>query len=177
MIRKYLGNGSKYAVKIDYVQDPYPLGDAGSFKYIYNKIDGTAILANADEIRKGLNLEDMLESHIKKSATATMAVIEQPDVINHGIVELNRNKRITKFLMNPSQKETDSNYANSGFYLMEKDVLKYFPEGPCMMKNVPHQMVDSKRLYGFAFEGAYFNVGTPEAYKKAHEYFQKLEKV
>lgn len=176
LIKEYFGDGeNKYGVKLHYVEDPYPLGDAGAFKYVYAKMCGTTILANSDEIRKGLNLEEMLEFHIKKKALSTMAVIEQLDPKNHGIIEMNRKKRIIKFLMNPSKKETDSYYANSGLYLMEKEILNYFPNKYCMMKNVLKKIVDSKKLYGFIFEGEYFNVGTPEILEKANKYFKKLK--
>lgn len=172
LIKDYFGEGEEYGIHLDYVVDPYPLGDAGALKYTFSKVGGTAILANADEIREGLDLKKMVEYHMEKGSLATMAVIEQPDIENHGIVELNRKKRVTRFMMNPSSSETSSCYANSGLYIMEEGALKCFPNGPCKMKDVLKDLVASKKLYGFVFEGTYFNVGTPEMLKKANAHFE-----
>ncbi|MBL7100399.1 MAG: nucleotidyltransferase family protein [Nanoarchaeota archaeon] len=177
MIKEYFGNGKKYGLRINYIKDPYLLGDAGAFKYAYDRIAGTVILANSDEIREGLNLEEMLEFHIKKKALSTMAVIEQQDITNHGIVEVNKMEKITSFMMNPSFKETNSCYANSGLYLMEKKILTYFPDGHSMMEAILEKIVNSKKAYAFIFEGAYFNVGTPEILKKANKYFDGLKQI
>jgi mannose-1-phosphate guanylyltransferase len=172
LIKECFANGAGYGVKIDYATDPYPLGDAGAFKYAHSKLGGRVIFANADEIREGLNLKEMLAFHIKKKAVATMAVVEQEDVENHGIVELDGKRRIVKFMMKPSPEETTSRYANAGLYIMEEAVLDYFPEGSCMMKDVLKEIVGSGKMYGFIFEGPYFNVGTRDIFERANEYFK-----
>lgn len=44
----------KYGVNISYKEDPYPLSDTGAFKQSYPESNNRVILANADEIRKGI---------------------------------------------------------------------------------------------------------------------------
>ena len=159
-IKNYFGDGAKYKINIEYKKDPYPLGDAGAFKYCFPNLEERVILANADEIRIGLDLEKMFESHIKNKSMVTMAIIKQQDKENHGIVEIDKEKKIEKFIMNPSLKETSSCYANSGIYFIEKEALNYFKKDVCMMKDVLKGITNSGKMYGFIFRGVYFNVGT-----------------
>jgi mannose-1-phosphate guanylyltransferase len=171
LIRDHFGGGEDCGVKIAYAEDPYPLGDAGAFKYAYGKLGGRVILADADELREGLDLGEMLGFHVKKKALVTMSVVEQEDVENHAIMELDGDLRATRLMMNPSPEETSSRYANAGLYIMEEAALNYFPDGHCMMKDVFRDIVSSGGMYCFPFDGAYFNVGTREILEKANEYF------
>ena len=175
LIKDYLGDGKKYGVNIYYKEETHPLGDAGAFKFSYPRKSETVLLTNADEIRVGLDLEKMLVFHEEKEGLTTMAVIDQPDIENHGIAEFDIENRITKFLMNPHRDETDSRSANVGLYFIERDVLKYFPQGHCMMKDVLKELVKTKRIYGFPFKGVYFNVGTPDILRKANQYLKRLK--
>ncbi|MDO8508452.1 MAG: nucleotidyltransferase family protein [Nanoarchaeota archaeon] len=170
-IKEYLGKGDKYGMKINYVSDPYPLGDAGAFKFIYKDIGKRVILANADEIRVGLDLEKMLEFHQEKEAIATLALIKKAEAKLNDIAEINNKKRITRFIINASAKETYSNLTYAGLYFMEKEVLECIPKKECLMTGVIGEVVKSKKFYGFVFNGKYFNVGTENILKKARKYF------
>ncbi|PIO08641.1 hypothetical protein COU59_00860 [Candidatus Pacearchaeota archaeon CG10_big_fil_rev_8_21_14_0_10_34_12] len=172
LIKDCIGYGEKYDVDIDYVEESSPLGDAGAFKYSFPAYAGTVLLANADEIRIGLNLEQMLAFHKEKGGLSTMAIIKQPNIKDHGIVELDEENRIKRFLMNPDINETESKYANAGLYFMEKRVLEFFPGGHCMMKNVLKDIAKTQELFGFPFVGKYFNVGTPGIFNSAQKYFK-----
>lgn len=176
-IKNYFGDGSRYDINIRYIEDPEPLGDIGAFRNCLKYIEGTSLLVNSDDIRTGLSLEELLEFHKAKDAISTVAIIEQEDVWNHGILELNEDNRITRFIMNPSRDETRSNYANSGLYIMEKEILNYIPEGKSIAQRILHNFVDSQRFYGFPFKGLYFNVGTPEILESARHYLKELEQI
>ena len=177
MVRDFFGNGSKHGVNISYSQDPQPLGDAGAFRYIYQNIRGTALFVNADDIRTGLDLRQMLAFHEDRRAISTVALIEQEDLENHGICELDGGGRVNRFLMNPTRTDTISKYANSGFYLMEEDVLAYLPEGHSSMRKVLPSFVESGRFYGFVFGGLYFNVGNLEILKRARAHSEELDRI
>lgn len=175
LIKDYFRDGKKYGVSIYYKQETHPLGDAGAFKFSYPRKSETVLLTNADEIRVGLDLEKMLVFHEEKEGLTTMAVIDQSDIENHGVVEFDIENRIKKFLMNPNRDETNSRSVNAGLYFMEKNVLKYFPRGHCRMKDVLKELIKTKRMYAFPFKGVYFNVGTPNILRKANQYFKGLK--
>ncbi len=176
-IESYFGDGKIHKVKIRYIQDPEPLGDGGAFRNCYKQINGTAILVNADDIRTNLNLEDMLKFHQDMRAISTSSVAIKEDLYNHGMVELGKNNKITKFLVKPSTNETKTRYAISGLYIMEPEVIDIFPEGYSLTKDVLFDFVKTNRFYGFPVNGLFFNIGTTEIYQGAQEETQELNKL
>ncbi len=177
-IQSYFGDGKKYDVELSYCEEPNPLGDAGAFKYTYkNQTSERVLFVNSDEIRQGLNLEEMLLFHDGNNSISTVALIEKSDIQNHGIFELDQMGRATKFLMKPSKSDTSSIYANSGLYIVEREALNYFPNGISMMKDILPSLVSSNNVFGYIFNGVYFNVGTPEILSLSRTKIDELEDI
>lgn len=176
-IKEYFGDGSHYNVKIKYCQDPKPLGDTGAFRFCYKNIEGMTLLVNSDDIRTGLNLEQMLDFHKSKKAISTVALNEQELIEDHAILELDNYGKVIKYLLRPSKKETSSNLAVSGLYIMEKEILNYIPKGRSVIQRVLNKFINSQKFYGFIFQGLYFNINNLEALEKAKLHVEELEQI
>ena len=67
----YFGDGSKFGVSIDYVIESEPLGTAGAFYYLKEKMDETFVLVFGDLILD-VNLNRFYEFHKRSNSKFTL---------------------------------------------------------------------------------------------------------
>jgi mannose-1-phosphate guanylyltransferase len=89
------------------------------------------------------------------------------DPTRFGVVETDRNHKVTRFVEKPRREEVTSNMINAGVYIIEKEVLKRIPEGQhCMFENAifPALVKDQEPVYGYVTDAYWMDMGTPEKY-------------
>ena len=165
-IKEYLGDGSKFDVKIHYNEEEFPLGTAGSIKSVSDFITETTIILNADEL-KNIDLDDMYEFHTDGHKMCTIALTTVSDPTKFGVALLNGSK-IVAFVEKPLKENAPSKLINAGLYIIEPDVLKYIPEGFSKIEqDVFPKLALEDKLYGYIFSGQWFSTKTPESLEKA----------
>jgi NDP-sugar pyrophosphorylase family protein len=129
---------------------------------------------NGDELKE-LNIEEMWELHKRNNALATIALWEVEDPSAYGVAKLEGDK-ILEFVEKPKKEEAPSKLINSGFYIIEPEVIGMIPEGFAMMeKDVFPKLAKMGKLCGYKFDGQWFDTGTEERYKKAQEEWRDLK--
>ncbi len=73
MIEAYFGDGSKFAVNIEYVHEDKRMGTAGALSLMREKLTEPFFVMNGD-LLTNINFEHMLEYHLSNDAIATMGV-------------------------------------------------------------------------------------------------------
>ncbi len=165
-IREAFGNGKKFGLDIRYAEEGEPLGTAGPLRLARGMLKETFVVSNGDEL-KDINIAAMLRRHRSKNALATIALTKVDDTTKYGIVKM-QGGRIERFVEKPRPEEAPSNLANAGFYIMEPEVIEMIPDGFCMFeKDIFPKIASMGRLFGFVFEGQWFDTGTPERYARA----------
>ena len=165
-IKGYYGNGSKFGLHISYIEEDKPLGTAGPIKKIKDKLSSSFIVSNGDEL-KDINIEEMYRQHKSSQALATVALTTVADPSAYGVARLDGNK-IIEFVEKPKKEEAPSNLINSGFYILEPEVINYIPNGFAMFeKDVFPKLAKEGKLFGYPFSGQWFDTGNLERYEKA----------
>lgn len=173
-IKAYFGDGSKYGVKITYVEENEPLGSAGAIKLATELLDETFIVTNGDEI-KDIDLEEMFLFHKQNNALVTVALTTVKDPSAYGVAKLEGNK-ILEFVEKPKQENAPSNLINSGLSIWEPEALDIIPQGFTMYeKDVFPKLAAKEKLFGYIFSGQWFDTGTPERYEKAIKEWKGLK--
>jgi mannose-1-phosphate guanylyltransferase len=167
-IKDYFKDGKEFGVKITYVKEDEPLGTAGALRLHKEWLDEPFMMCNADEL-KDINLQNMYRQHIKTGASVTIALTEVDDPSQYGVVDM-EGLKIKRFVEKPKKGQEPSNFINAGLYIINPEAIKMVPEGFCMVeKNIFPQLAEQGKLYGFKFDGQWFDTGTPERYKFAEE--------
>ncbi len=171
-IKKHLGDGRDFGVKIYYPKEDEPLGTAGSVKNAEKYLDETFGVIQSDNITE-ISLASALKFHKERDGIATISLVGVENPWQFGIAELNRKNQIKRFIEKPKPDECFSNLASTGLYILEPEILDYIPENtpfdfgkdlfPLMLKK-------GKRIYGYKAEGFWVDVGKPEGYMKATEW-------
>ncbi len=166
-IKETIGNGRKFGVNVNYVEESKPMGTGGAIKLASPLLTDTFICCNADEL-KDLDLMDMYLFHKENNAMVTIALTSVEDPSMYGVARLQGN-RILEFVEKPKKENAPSNLINSGLYIMEPDVLDYIPAGreASLEKEVFPRLAKEGRLFGYPFSGQWYNTGTMELYDEA----------
>lgn len=172
-IREYFGNGSKFGVNIAYIEEKKEMGTAGSLNLARDLLDDTFLMFNGD-VLVDIDLHDFIDSHAKNDGIATIALKPVRDPSRFGVAELRGNK-ILRFIEKPKA-TVKSKLINAGVYILEPEVIDYVPEGNVMMEtDVFPKLAKEGKLYGYPFEGQWFDTGTHEAYEKAIKGWKGIE--
>jgi NDP-sugar pyrophosphorylase family protein len=126
-----------------------------------------------------VNVKELVDFHEKKGATMTIALREVDNVEGFGIADINREKRIARFVEKPSAKEAPSNLANTGLYMVSPEIRKIFKEKgvkQIIKENhrldfgfdfIPYLIRTGRPVYGYTLKGSWYDVGTPKHYLEA----------
>ncbi|MDB5767657.1 MAG: gcd1 [Collimonas fungivorans] len=140
-IEEFFGDGSQYGVQIGYSFEGYindfgevtaePLGSAGGIKKIQQFgqfFDDTVIVICGDALID-LDLSSALFEHKQKGALASVITKEVPwdKVDNYGVVVMDQEGRVESFQEKPKQNEALSNFASTGIYIFEPEVIDLIP--------------------------------------------------
>ena len=175
-IRDYLGDGSRFGVKIAYSQEESLLGTAGGVKRMEHFFDDTFAVVYGD-VFTDFDLSDMVKFHQQKKAVATLAIFEVPNPLEVGVVEMGEDGRILSLVEKPQcliPNPQNSTLANSGIYVLEKEVLNHIPvQGSFDFAYdiFPKLIQLGLSLYGYLLRpGDYLvDIGTLDKYHKANE--------
>ncbi|HVQ01047.1 MAG TPA: NDP-sugar synthase [Candidatus Thermoplasmatota archaeon] len=159
-------------------EEPEPLGTGGAVKYADRFIKGRFFVLNADIITS-LDLGKMLQFHEKKNAVATISLWPVENVSEFGVVDIGRDKNITKFVEKPKPEDAPSDLINAGAYLLEPQVLNYIEPGHLvsMEKEIFPQVIENtKRFYGYEVKGYWIDVGRISSYIAVHRLLLERQK-
>lgn len=170
-IKDFLGDGSSYGLKISYSEEQTLLGTAGGVKKMESFFDGTFVVIYGD-ILTDFDLSAMIRFHQKNMSVATLALWEVANTWEVGIVQMDSNGMLKKFIEKPSKGSGFGNLASGGIYVMEKEILSTIPgHSFCDFAYdvFPRLIDDGMPIYGYALgtQDYLIDIGTHEKYRQA----------
>lgn len=167
-------------VHIKYQPNVDDLGSADSVRINieYYNVRDPVFAVQGDNIFD-VNVKGLVEFHEKKGAVMTIALREVDNVEGYGIADINKERRIAKFVEKPSPKEAPSNLANTGLYVVSPEIRKIFKEKGVkeLIKEthrfdfgfdfIPYVIKTGRPVYGYTLKGSWYDVGTPKRYLEA----------
>ena len=166
-ITDYVGDGSKFGVKVSYEVEPDGLriGTAGSLRLGEHLLDETFLVAQADTLTE-IPLRDAVKFHQETRATATIVLTRVHDPSDYGVAVLDGRNTITEFQEKPSREEARSNLVSTGFYVLEPEAVDYIMDEKWdFAKDLfPSLLRFRKKLSGFASSPFWVDIGNLEGY-------------
>ena len=169
LIRALCGDGSQWDMKIDYSQEPGPLGTIGALRLIKERLSKTFLTINGDII-SDLNLREFINFHRSHGDPITVAVNEKHVKIDLGVLT-GPNGLMEGFQEKPKLKFTVS----MGIYCMEPTILNLIPDNvPFGFDDLMYAMLDKKMpVHMYRHEGLWLDIGREEDFKHAQEFYLK----
>src|SRR6476619_3287770 len=170
-IRDYFGDGEDFGVTMRYATEDSPLGTAGSVRNASAELDDTFLVISGD-VLTDLDLTALVKAHRDAGAAASIALKHVENPLEFGIVITNPDGSIERFLEKPTWGQVFSDTINTGVYVCEPEIFDYIPGGTQVDFSAdvfPQLLAEGKPLFGYVAEGYWEDVGTLEAYVKAHQ--------
>jgi NDP-sugar pyrophosphorylase family protein len=170
-IRSIMARESLGDVRLRDVVEPEPLGTAGGVRNAADLVRGRVVVLNGD-VLTDLDLTAMLRAHEARGAAATIYLTPVENPTAYGLVELEPDGRVHRFLEKPGWEEVTTNTVNAGVYVLERELLEWIPKGePYSMERefFPLLLERGARFYGFVSEGYWLDIGTPAKYLQSQE--------
>ncbi len=164
------GDGSEYGVRLQYLHEDVLLGSAGAVKQMEAFLQGESFVVVGCDGLTDLRLDELVAFHRQRSAIASIALVEEDDVSQYGVVVCDPNGRIVEFQEKPAKGTERSNLVNTGIYVFEPEILSRIPAGTFydFGKNVfPELQADAAAFYGLHMHGYWVDIGTPGEYRQA----------
>lgn len=159
-------------------------GYAGTADAIYQNLDFIAssnpehvLIVSGDHIYH-MDYNDMLQFHIEKDASMTLAVKDVPweEASRFGIMNTDSSFRVQTFDEKPANPK--SNLASMGVYIFKWEVLQQYLREDAMNPLSSHDFgkdvipamleADDHKVYAYHFGGYWRDVGTPDSLWDAH---------
>jgi len=162
-VQGYFGDGSRWDVHISYSWEKEQRGTGGAVKLAERLVkDQNFLVMNGDSFLD-IDLNKLIDHHLKKDALATMALVEIEDPARYGAVEINEKGEIVSFV--EKGQSSGSKLINGGIYVLNRKVFDHIPKGKVSLeKEVFHKLI-GKGFYGMNVEGFFIDIGVPEDYE------------
>ncbi|MFM7063453.1 MAG: sugar phosphate nucleotidyltransferase [Actinomycetes bacterium] len=170
-IRNYFGDGSEFGVQMVYASEETPLGTAGSVRNAMEQLDDTFLVISGD-VLTDIDLGAVVDVHRERQAVATIGLVRVENPLEYGIVIANEDGSIERFLEKPTWGQVFSDTINSGVYVLEPEVFEWIaPDVQVDFSGdvFPALLEAGRPLFGAVAEGYWEDVGTLDAYVRAHK--------
>ena len=171
VIRNYFGDGSEFGVRMVYATEEHPLGTAGSVRNAMDELDERFLVISGD-VLTDIDLGKIVAFHEERSALATIGLVAVENPLEFGIVITRDDGSIERFLEKPTWGQVFSDTINTGIFVLEPEIFDYIDaDRPVDFSSevFPALLEAGKPLYGAVAEGYWEDVGTLEAYVRAHK--------
>ncbi len=169
-VESYIGDGSRWNVRMAYLREPELMGSAGAVKQVESRFESTFVVIGCDDVTD-IDLRAALEFHKEHRAEATIVLAEADDVSQFGVVIVDGDGRIREFQEKPAPGTERSKLANTGIYIFEPELLKRIPAGAFydFGKQVfPEMLAAGARFFGMRQTAYWCDIGTPREYRRGH---------
>ena len=165
-IRAVFGDGDALGVRIDYAYEETPLGSGGAIATAAAGWDEPFLVCNGDIITD-LDITAMAAEHGRRDAELSISLHEVEDPSSFGVVALDPEGGITRFVEKPARDAAPSRLINAGTWLFEPALLAEMDA--TRFNRVEDELFPAlagagRAIVGFHRPGYWSDVGSPQAY-------------
>lgn len=164
--------GDRYRdLQLSYSRESSPLGTAGALRLALPLVKSESVLIMNGDSFCDANLNSFWEWHVKQKAAASMLLVKMPDTKRYGRVMVNADGRILSF--DEKDDKGAPGWINAGIYLVEQVMLRKIAEDRAV--SLEREMFPAwmgQGLYGYSSEARFLDIGTPESYGSAIDFFE-----
>ncbi len=159
----YFGDGSKWKVKINYLEEETPLGTAGALSLLPKNIKDPVLLINGDVLTKA-RLEEIFRYHNEHKGDITICARDYFLTSPYGVIEvegINYKSMIEK----PSYKQL----VNAGIYIVNPNVLEIIQKNKYldMPDLIDNQKSKNKNVLVYPIHEYWIDIGKPDLLNQA----------
>jgi mannose-1-phosphate guanylyltransferase len=172
-ILEYFGDGSDFGVRLVFSREEEILGTAGGLKKAQEFLKRETFLVMNSDVLADINLANILKIHKEKNSYLTLVVRQDINPEKYKPIQLAGDGRITRFLDASFNRpfQITQRVMFTGIQIMEPEIFSRIPEGKFFGTTedvFPSLVEEGLPVYGVLHEKYWIDIGTREAYIKAH---------
>lgn len=171
-IKRVIGDGREWGIRIHYVIEEFPLGTAGAVKNAEKYFDNEPLIIFNGDVLTDLNLSKMIDFHHQKKALVTLALTEVDDPTPYGLILTDKDDKVTRFIEKPNWDMVTAKTINAGTYIVDPKIFKDVPFGKehSFERQLFPKLLETKQpMYGYVSSAYWIDIGNPAKYKEVHE--------
>jgi D-glycero-alpha-D-manno-heptose 1-phosphate guanylyltransferase len=162
-----------HGLRLRYSREPAPLDTAGALRLALPLIrSNTALVLNGDSYCAA-DFCAFRQWHRRQKSVATILLVNNTDPQRFGRVQVASDGHILRF--EEKQESAEPGLINAGIYLIERDFLRSIPTTkPVSLEREIFPAWIGGDFYGYQAGSPFLDIGTPESYSVAEDFFAKL---
>lgn len=175
-VKKFVGDGSRFGLKVYYSFESVLLGTAGAVKKVADFFDEPFYLIYGDNFSQW-NLMEMKGVFELYRPMIVVAVHWRDDVTQSGMIEMAEDGQITKIIEKPKIEYVTNHYVNAGFFFMDPGIFSFIPQDQyCDFSYdvFPRVLHAGQKMYAVKMDKAIIGIDTLEAYERANVLAEKI---
>ena len=169
-LKEYLGN-KDFGINLLFSEEDFPLGTAGCVRYSSLGNDDDILVISGDALCD-FDLKAAIDFHKNKKSPVTIIAKKVNDPREYGLIISDDDGRITAFLEKPDYSKVTRGLANTGIYIISRDILDLIEEDkPSDFARDIFPMLIERKMPMFVFEekGYWCDIGSIGSYISCQE--------
>jgi D,D-heptose 1,7-bisphosphate phosphatase len=167
-IKNYFEDGSRWGVSIDYHQETQPLGTAGAFASVKEKLTSDFWVFYGDTVMD-FDMEKMRKFHLSHHADATLFLHPNDHPYDSDLMDVDNDSRISALYPKPHENACCRNLVNAALYILSPAMLNYIRPGEKsdFGGNIfPVAFEAGANMFGYVSAEYIKDMGTPDRYEE-----------
>ena len=169
-VKRSLGDGSQFGVKLEYVYEPVILGTSGALDNARSLLEGDTFVVINGKLITNIDLRAALAEHQRRNALATLILRENPKLERFSVVEV-EDGLVKRFGGMPAPDLHSPSAATplmfTGIQILEPRIFEYIPRGVFSHSTVevyPQAIAKGERIVGHVGSGLWYELSTLQRY-------------
>jgi NDP-sugar pyrophosphorylase family protein len=167
-VRRALGDGSKFGVKLQYIDEPVILGTSGAIDNARSFFESETFLVINGKLITDINLDAALETHRESGAIATLVLLPNTKYERFTVVETS-NGLLKEFGGMPKLERADAEPPPmfTGIQILEPRIFEYIPRGIFSHSTTdvyPEAIRQGERIAVHIATGTWYELSTLQRY-------------
>jgi len=177
LIRAYCGNGSRYGLKLRYLEEDEPLGTVGPLAFLPESARRRPVLVMNGDLLTNLRFTDLVAAHAASGATASIAVQRRDVQMEFGVMDLGDRVGDSCRILNYREKPLLEATVSMGVYVFEPGALDLIEPG--VRLDLPELILRllerDQTVAGYPFDGFWLDIGRHSDYQQALEDYERMK--
>jgi len=168
-VKRALGDGSRFGVKLTYVEEPVILGTSGALDNARSLLEGDTFIVINGKIITDIDLGAALKTHRETGALATMVLLPNARRERFSMVEVS-DGRIVRFagMPDPNHSAAEASpWMFTGIHIFEPRIFDYIPRGifsDSVTDVYPRAIASGECVSAHAGQGTWYELSTIQRY-------------
>lgn len=156
-------------LRIGYSPETMPLGTAGALRLALPLLTSDVILVLNGDSYCEADLRLFWDWHQRHQAPASLLTVKCEDAARYGRVSIDERGVVEGF---EEKSRSGPGWVNAGIYLISRALLSALPENqPVSLEREFFPQLVGRGLRGYCTSARFLDIGTPESYRVAEEFF------